>query len=1811
MKRKMKRILAGMIAFTMILSMNVFSIFAEELNIEQILNSEENLSGEENYDISDELPMTENDDLAEPVVEEKLFEQDGLSEGEESVETEDSFELDILGATIASGYCGADEGGQNLMWTITGTSSNYSLKISGTGAMRDYDMDNEETEDDTPWSAYSEHIKSVTVENGVSYIGFDAFDHFINMTKVTLPDSITEIGSSAFFACKSLKSITIPSKVTKIRLWTFVDCENLETVELPDCITKIDESAFSRCRKLKTVNMPSSLKTIGDGAFEACEALQGLSLPEGLKSIGEYAFDGCNGITKLNIPTSCTSLGKGAFEYCKNLGGRVNLPDGITEIPVSLFQGCEKLEGVMLPQSVTNIKECAFEGCESFASFYIPSKVNLIGKSAFSGCYMLQEIDIPEGLEIIKQGTFMACPLKRITIPSSVTKIESSAFYLAGPYDDSMHVYYGGSENSWTQIEIADENDPLTNAIMHYARDPETVLSPTPVAPANGATNVRIVDEGGFRHFELKLTADEEIQGFDVARGSIRICRFDTGEKVWELRYNPLAKLQDNVFSTTIKTGDLDYGTKYYVLLDDDFFWLKNQEKCLGIHNKNTWVFTTQRSPKMKEITLDPQGGNVSTAVLYTNNSGKLDSIPIATINDGRRFGGWFTDPVHGDKIDSSFVFKEDSTIYARFFEKNELIYKDDMAPVRNNIKYTMTSGDKTAFYNNLGVLTKGIFDIKYRGMRAGNGEGAFCYGAACAIVAAKAGSLDLSNYGATTFNQLDFKRQDVRSRMTIYQLSQGMNRIVNEQNQFGKLSKEEKLRTVVETAKAVDTIGPAVLVFYTDNMGGGDHAIVIDGIEEGNCKYPEYYYTIKTYDINTREADSFFSGTNHKQPYSPDSSYIYISEDFKKWTCQQKVYFKNGGEPLPAKYLKLCFNNEYLVNSYKYKDMDLSVRIMSAKREIGRSLEFNVDGRIVNYTDIISDDDTDVFSVGTIADTTGTDEDISFFFPNDFEMVTATTVGDEPLAATLRFDNDMIDVEANSNSKLKATYDLDQVVISGVDENNYVGNYAVNALLDEMNGTSIQIEGSTHGDVTFERTGDEYLLSADGNHNSMIIIDQDGITDRYPCVNQESLVIKKAEECERVSIFSDENGDGIYETQLQPIEGLWASNVKDQVFTGTKITQTDLMVFHDNILLKEGKDYTVKYKNNTSVYEIVDPTNLSTTDKKKAPAVTITGKGNYSGNTTVYFSILPSPIGNAEIMTDRLVVSSNKTKGVTPKPELKYNGKVLKEGKDYVVSYYERSDWDDPAEGGPKKIQGPIKGSGEYIIQIKAASNSNFSGTHDQTVSLLITESDETVALNSRNIKLNGKIPEMNYIGREVSVVEFLQGDQAVVSLSDGQYDLKYGEDFTISKYINAVNPGNATVVLSGTGKRNATSGHSYVGEKKVSFKIVSSFSMKNASVTNVEKNYEYPVDTNMISDAVKVSLTGYKNGEPLVLGHDYQIDYSGYEKPGKAKMTITGLGPLAGSKTVNFTVLAYQLSDENADISFTPSSLTADGKVIYHKGGGKPDVVVTRKDGKGTLKEGKDFTVKFSNNTKIFDEDLASNNAPKATITGKGNYKGSLTIPFAITYGLLETCSLSVDDKANSTKKGAWISAPKIVDSDGKTLKKNVDYDGNLIYATDPDFIQQKKANEILTLSNGEKYKTIYVKVLGIGNYAGSELSGSYRIVREDIKKATVTFVYNDANGKAFLYTGKAITPGKHGTEYEDAIRVTFGKEKTTLTADEDYNIIGFENNVKVGTAKVTIQGTGAYGGTKTIPFKVGARTFAGINLKRIREWVALLFD
>ena len=139
--------------------------------------------------------------------------------------------------------------------------------------------------------------------------------------------------------------------------------------------------------------------------------------------------------------------------------------------------------------------------------------------------------------------------------------------------------------------------------------------------------------------------------------------------------------------------------------------------------------------------------------------------------------------------------------------------------------------------------------------------------------------------------------------------------------------------------------------------------------------------------------------------------------------------------------------------------------------------------------------------------------------------------------------------------------------------------------------------------------------------------------------------------------------------------------------------------------------------------------------------------------------------------------------------------------------------------------------------------------------------------------------------------------------------------------------------------------------------------------------------VDSYIYDGSEKEPIITVKDGSTrLVNGKDYSVTYSNNINAGTATVTITGIGNYTGTASKTFAISAKSISGTNVTLGTT--SYTYDGTEK------RPSVTV--KDGSTTLISGTHYTVSYSNNVDI--------GTATVTITGKGNYAGTVTKTFTI---------------------------------------------------------------------------------------------------------------------------------------------------------------------------------------------------------------------
>ena len=195
--------------------------------------------------------------------------------------------------------------------------------------------------------------------------------------------------------------------------------------------------------------------------------IKAVNIENGVTVIGTSAFSDCSNLTDVTIPDSVVGISSAAFSGCSSLSSIV-IPDSVGLINAAAFMNCSSLSSIKLPNNACGllIEGSAFMNCVSLSSIELPNNVEHIGDTAFYGCRNLIDIIIPDGISTIEFSTFGSCTkLSSVIISKSVTTIEEGAF---SDCYNLVDVYYDGSEEDWSNIDIDDGNDPLLNTTIHY-----------------------------------------------------------------------------------------------------------------------------------------------------------------------------------------------------------------------------------------------------------------------------------------------------------------------------------------------------------------------------------------------------------------------------------------------------------------------------------------------------------------------------------------------------------------------------------------------------------------------------------------------------------------------------------------------------------------------------------------------------------------------------------------------------------------------------------------------------------------------------------------------------------------------------------------------------------------------------------------------------------------------------------------------------------------------------------------------------------------------------------------------------------------------------------------------------------------------------------------------------------------------------------------------------------------------------------------------------------------------------------------------
>ena len=241
-------------------------------------------------------------------------------------------------------------------------------------------------------------LKSITIGNGITSIGEDAFVYCYSLESVTIiGNGNTSIEKCAFSNCEALKSVIIGDGVSSIGDLAFYRCEALESATIGDGVISIGEYAFYRCEALESITIPDSVTSIGEGAFENCFVLENITIPNSVTSIGKWAFSGCEALSTFygkyaSQDNRCLIKDGVLLAFAQAGITTYSIPNNVIKIGDYAFYSCNTLESITIPDSVVSIGDATFSHCDALASVTIGNGVTSIGEEAFKYCNALASV---------------------------------------------------------------------------------------------------------------------------------------------------------------------------------------------------------------------------------------------------------------------------------------------------------------------------------------------------------------------------------------------------------------------------------------------------------------------------------------------------------------------------------------------------------------------------------------------------------------------------------------------------------------------------------------------------------------------------------------------------------------------------------------------------------------------------------------------------------------------------------------------------------------------------------------------------------------------------------------------------------------------------------------------------------------------------------------------------------------------------------------------------------------------------------------------------------------------------------------------------------------------------------------------------------------------------------------------------------------------------------------------------------------------------------------------------------------------------
>ena len=414
-------------------------------------------------------------------------------------------------------------------------------------------------------------------------------------------------------------------------------------------------------------------------------------------------------------------------------------------------------------------------------------------------------------------------------------------------------------------------------------------------------------------------------------------------------------------------------------------------------------------------------------------------------------------------------------------------------------------------------------------------------------------------------------------------------------------------------------------------------------------------------------------------------------------------------------------------------------------------------------------------------------------------------------------------------------------------------------------------------------------------------------------------------------------------------------------------------------------------------------------------------------------------------------------------------------------------------------------------------------------------------------------------------------QEQEPAVTTKDGKKTLVKGTDYTLSYSKDTKNVGEVTVTVTGQGN--------YSGKVQIQYHITKA----PLTVTTEGATRAYNGQPLTAPGTVTGFVEG-ENAELQVTGkqtdvgsspNTYKIVWTETTKADNYQVSET-----VGTLTVKKQSIDPGTDPEKPNPDYTGAKVNSPKDSVYDGKEHKWSPTVTDKADK-KLKAGTDYTVKYSTS------DFTNVGTIEVTITGKGNYTGTVKRSYKVTP---KEYTVTTD------------SATKIYSGTALTAGGKVE---GIVSGETVEFTTTGSQTEVGTSKN--TYELVWK----------SAKATNYTLAKESIGELTVkakSIVPDDKDTPESDKTGITVSEPSDskydGKEHKEVLIVTDTKTGKELVAGTDYSVTYSSDLVNAGTVKIKVAGLGNYNGSFTKTYKITKRsvTLTSATVSKVYDGSAL---